>query len=693
MYQYILVLLCIIISFYFIKRRNKNKIPAGYKKVPIVKGGLPVIGNGLDFSKDIIGFVRQCYRKYGKIFKVRIYSRDFVIVCDHDLKSEFFKISENEMSLYHVLDSLYFSNGFSDDSSALPQIIDIVKSTISVKFNEFAPKIMEEARRMIKRLEKKTDKKINLSEELIKFIAFTSAKCFIGYELTEEFFEIFIKFTNLLNRMVVLTYFCPKFVLNKTLNQLLKNYRHKLTKMLEPEIEKYRKDLKKNDSLVIRKSVDYITEKGDKLTNSEVGDVLVTLLYVGSENTALGLNACIVDLTSNPKYWDKVKEECFKFLECGDIKGLLSCQILDSCVMESARMNTHIFPLTRKPLKKKTLGDYYVGNVDCVVLCEPMMMVHEASLFKNSLSYDPDRYERGEKKNMYNVMTWGAGKHLCPGKMFALYEIKIAIAFLTTTFKKILLEECALGELNYFSPSAFAERKFEVVLHKLSDKQNMNIINYNNKGWLIKNFIKKEEQCKLYHYTTKLLLKDQKDKIKNVNDNRSCPLAFWNLVYTETSNCAKPDKWFELANIVLKILNNAKDEIKYDGPKEAEFDSVYSQLYGINSKMNIHKDEYVDFGISVSLGASCEFKFGDDNIVLSSGDIFVSDFSKVDHGILKILPNTQPIWFNSNYKYKGESIETFGKTRCSVQIRNIGHCKNKPKMNIEDFYKMLEENS
>ncbi len=54
--------------------------------------------------------------------------------------------------MYQVLDRLFFADAFSTDPKSLTTIITMVKKTIAVRFDEFAPKIFSEAQSMIKRL-------------------------------------------------------------------------------------------------------------------------------------------------------------------------------------------------------------------------------------------------------------------------------------------------------------------------------------------------------------------------------------------------------------------------------------------------------------------------------------------------------------------------------------------------------------
>ena len=83
-----------------------------------------------------------------------------------------------------------------------------------------------------------------------------------------------------------------------------------------------------------------------------------------------------------------------------------------------------------------------------------------ADKFKSPQDYNPERYLSGrENYDSESVMTWGSGVHLCPGKQFALYEWMAAIAMITAKFERFNLSYDTLEKLDYFSPSAFAERK------------------------------------------------------------------------------------------------------------------------------------------------------------------------------------------------------------------------------------------
>lgn len=713
---------CLIIAYYFFKSRLRRfwiKPPTGSKRVPVVDGALPFVGHGFSFSKDIVGYIKQCQKRYGDVFRLKIFRTDMIVVCDRALCKEFFAAKEQDMSLYGALDRLYFGNAFSDDPNSLPLIIKMVKSSITIKFDEFAKKILDQATTMVARIRKKSadvDESRNMhdiAEEMIRFVAFTSASCFIGLDLSEDFYLALQQFTHLLNKIVVLTYFFPKWLLCLVLGPTLSNYRKKMTKLLEPEIETYRQDKFKQDSLIFRKGVDYVDSetggRGTKLSNQQIADIVVCLLYVSSENTALGLSACLVDLAMHPNWWSRVKESTAEHLKNGSVTGLFNDRILNAAVMESARINTHIFPLNRKPLHENmTLGEWFVGDAECIGLCEPMLLtdpVCSRGFFKDAEKYDPSRFlEGGEKTDPHSLTTWGAGVHLCPGKGFAVYEIKAAVALMINGFEKFEIPKDHLGELDYFSPSAFAERRVRVILRPLpkpitfaqfgANEKTISLTTARGKkihvehldqgGWLLKGLLSRDEQIDFYEYTTSIS-KDSTEarEIRDFDKPRAIALTYHNLVYTGKSNCSVPEKWYHWADELFSLLQENRRQLKM--PKVSfKANSLYAQLFSLEATMAKHKDEYVNWGISISLGASAKFSFGNTSLTLNSGDVLIADFSQIEHAVDNILSDTQPAWFTD------EIVSTFNKARCSIQIRDLTTCNETPNMTQDQFEKMLD---
>lgn len=708
MYLYI-TLLCFIYIVYNYLHKKLEKIPTGLKKVPEVKGKLPFVGQGLEFSKDIIGTVKKWQKEYGNIFQAKIFRTNMIIITDRNLLAEFFRAGEEEISLYKTLNRLFFGDAFTDDENFLSTIIDIVKSTIRINYAEFIPKIEDEANRMIREMKKLDNKNIIISDIMMKFIARTSAQCFLCIDLSDNFYADLMNFSHLLNKIVILTYFFPKWVLRMFINPLLRRYRNKMIRQLKPLIRSYYDDLGKKDSPIIRAAVDYRDSiTGKSITEDQIGGILVCLLYVSTENTALGLSATITDLAINTEYWEKVRNASKKYVFQRDFSGLVkSCEIVEACFNESARMNTHIFPLNRFPVNKQMkLGEYYVGGVESVGICAPLLMCDDlaADVYTDPKIYRPERFigEKKESTRNLDLVSFGAFKHLCPGRQFAKLEIKIAAALIVNTFEPFELGN-NIPPNNYFSPSAFAERNVSAKLHlrkenedeymdenENTSSENLPVLVLNNAkiiklkdGWLLKDYFRVPEQIDMYKYLVKLSAGSiEQSELPNSNPKYSHPLTFYNLVYTNTSNCQEPSEMFTTAKEIWNILLENKSELKFNGEDSFEPNSLYSAMFDKESTMKSHKDEGCDWGISISLGASAKFNYGDHELILESGDVLVGDFSKVEHAVTKITDDI-PEWFGGDY----DDINTFGKTRISIQIRKVD--QNPSAISIQEFKNKL----
>ena len=66
------------------------------------------------------------------------------------------------------------------------------------------------------------------------------------------------------------------------------------------------------------------------------------------------------------------------------------------------------------------------------------MVAHrDEEVFRNALTFDPDRYEPGreEDKRPFAYISFGGGRHKCMGNAFAILQIKTIIAVLLERYE------------------------------------------------------------------------------------------------------------------------------------------------------------------------------------------------------------------------------------------------------------------
>jgi len=258
----------------------------------------------------------------------------------------------------------------------------------------------------------------------------------------------------------------PKWLLTLTISGKFRKSRERMFKYLENEIESYRDETNEKRTsqpegfCEPRRSQLILTGIKDGLSNLEIAQLIICLLYVGSENTSMLLHAAIIDIAKNPTIWSELYNEL-----CDNPDAVFTSQLLESCILESARLNSNAFAVARSPKdSNKTLGEYHVGNVDQVVICEIMMMIHGDTPYSNPTEYNPKRFmdPLNEPKRAQDILSWGAIVHACPGKNFALYEIKAGIAAMINKFEPF--DVTFYGETDYFSTTTFADRKVNLNL-------------------------------------------------------------------------------------------------------------------------------------------------------------------------------------------------------------------------------------
>jgi len=174
-------------------------------------------------------------------------------------------------------------------------------------------------------------------------------------------------------------------------------------------------------------------------------------------------------------------------------------------------------------------------------------------------------------------------------------------------------------------------------------------------------------------------------RIEKHNPKTMFPITYYNLAYVEESNnCAYPEELIGWAQNVWDEINGTL----FPSIELPAFNSAVSQLYGTDTILPNHFDKGVTWGFSVSLGGSCQFTFDDQTITLKGGDILITDFSKVWHGIQSVTDNA-PGWMTDG-SINGYPIKTFGRTRLSIQIKYVNRDTSPPPIPLEQFYQMLE---
>jgi cytochrome P450 family 110 len=169
-------------------------------------------------------------------------------------------------------------------------------------------------------------------------------------------------------------------------------------------------------------------EEGQPMTNQELRDELITLLFAGHETTASALAWAIERLLALPDIAASAREEIERVSEGKplDAASLGKLEYLDGIVKETMRLRPIIPIAPRRVLRSVHIGGFDVPAGWNVAACI-YLAHHDERVYPDPERFDPLRFV-GKKTDPYTWFPFGGGIRRCIGMAFAQYEMKIVLA-------------------------------------------------------------------------------------------------------------------------------------------------------------------------------------------------------------------------------------------------------------------------
>ena len=169
---------------------------------------------------------------------------------------------------------------------------------------------------------------------------------------------------------------------------------------------------------------------GKPLSNQEIRDALVTLIFAGHDTTSVALSWTLEQIVQRADVVERITDELRRTTGGGRPRAdqLNQLEYLDAAIRESLRVRT-IMPFVVRVTKQKfTAGgrEYPPG----IVLCPCNHLVHRREdLYPDPERFRPDRF----LERRYAAHEWfpfGGGGRMCLGMAFARHEMKVVLSTL-----------------------------------------------------------------------------------------------------------------------------------------------------------------------------------------------------------------------------------------------------------------------
>lgn len=175
-------------------------------------------------------------------------------------------------------------------------------------------------------------------------------------------------------------------------------------------------------------------EDGSTMSDQQVRDEAITLLFASHETTANALTWTLYLLAQHPAIYTRMREEVDQMLAGRPITpaDLPNLPYTLQVLKEAMRLYPPVYVLGRETSAPIQFGPYELP-ADIPLALSPYVLHRQPDIFPDPERFDPDRFtsEAEARRARYAYLPFGAGGRSCLGQHFALVKAQILLATLT----------------------------------------------------------------------------------------------------------------------------------------------------------------------------------------------------------------------------------------------------------------------
>ncbi|KAF4982776.1 hypothetical protein FZEAL_1677 [Fusarium zealandicum] len=402
------------------------------------------------------------YRKFkGRVFVITTSRTSPTIVLSPDFLPELKKISDSVISMEAAVDES-METKYTKIETSVPIIPHTIKADLTPSLARLNPTIAEEVREALDLSMPSCDDwtEVNIHEKLLRIVGMVSGRIFIGPELcrTERYLDAAINYTMEVmgaQRAVqnMRPWLRPFYAQGLPQVKKLDERIAEAEAFLDPVVKRRTEamadpDFERPDDmlqwLISRKDL-FPDKNSQNLAKCQLG-----LTFAAIHTTTLTATNAFYDLAALPDLRSELRDEVHQALS--QSKGIFTSNALQSMKkMDSFLKETlRVHPATMASFQRKVLQPFTLSNGQTipkgVTIEVPAVAVNtDSKVFPNAEKFDPLRFYKlrqqakdngsGEKAALnqfvsvnQSSLTFGFGRHACPGRFFAANEIKMILA-------------------------------------------------------------------------------------------------------------------------------------------------------------------------------------------------------------------------------------------------------------------------
>ncbi|KAF3331292.1 sterol 14-demethylase [Carex littledalei] len=454
-YILLTALFLILATFSFPKLLENNSILGLYNSkrslnLPPVVKAWPLVGAIYMLVKDPVNLIKKNYQKYGSVFTIKVLGRNVTMLIGPEVSRHFYTAPDSELSQEELFK---FTVPMFGPSVAYGVSTEKLTTTIPV------PNERVETTDAADYFSKWQDcGTIDLMHELQHLITLTTTRCLLGNDVRGNLSEdVSSLIRDLAGGVLPISFLFPYLPIPA--HNRRDRARGKLNHIFSNIINSRKSSLQSEEDL-LQTLMESTYIDGESNTNEQVTGISMAILFAGQHNTG---NAAVwtgAYLLQNKSYFSKVLEEQKELLHRHgskiDFDILGEMDVLYRCIKEAIRIGSPPIITPRYCQKTFTVttkeGKEYTIPKGHVVATSPAMANRLDYVLKDPDRYDPDRYLSVEEEEIasrpYSYISFGGGRHPCPGEAFTYIKLKTVWSYLIRNFELDLVSSFPEGNWN-----------------------------------------------------------------------------------------------------------------------------------------------------------------------------------------------------------------------------------------------------
>ncbi|XP_015366844.1 PREDICTED: cytochrome P450 4g15-like [Diuraphis noxia] len=196
-----------------------------------------------------------------------------------------------------------------------------------------------------------------------------------------------------------------------------------------------------NQSKILLDILFKLNDEDENYSNSDIESEVVTMMYAGSDTSAIVICFCLLMLAIHQDIQDKVYDEIYNIFGEGDqtitMEDTTKLVYLEQVIKETLRMYL-VGPLLLREIQedlKIFSSDYVLPKGTICVLC-PIATHYNPDLYPNPWLFNPENFspENVAKRHRYSFIAFSGGPRGCIGSKYAMWSMKVTVSTFLRNF-------------------------------------------------------------------------------------------------------------------------------------------------------------------------------------------------------------------------------------------------------------------